>query len=173
MELNDNSHLTKQNMKKLETSLKDSNVIVLLHARWCGWCLKFRPEWDKFVNQHKNNENLLVVEVESDQLERLNKSVRDKLVENESIGFPSIFLFKNGNKYKYEGERTSSALTSHLKEILPATKKEAGSVKSVRRRKTKSAQKGGETDVGYRLEASLLNVIKDFFNQKHQSKKLI
>jgi thiol-disulfide isomerase/thioredoxin len=171
MELNDNSHLTKQNMKKLETSLNGNNVIILLHAKWCGWCQQFRPEWNKFVNQHKNNENLLVVEVESDQLERLNKSVRDKLVKNENIGFPTIFLFKNGSKYKYEGERTSSALANHLKDIIPAMKKRT--VKPVVPKKTKSAQKGGEIDVGHRLEASLLNVIKDFFNQKHKTRKLI
>jgi hypothetical protein len=93
----------------------------------------FKPEWDKFASDQKN---VTVVELEASQLEKIktkDENLYQNLIGNEGLGFPTVLLFKNGQRYTYQGERTKDSLQKHLDDFL-VKKKE---------KKQQQKQKGG------------------------------
>lgn len=129
---------SKEFAAKLKSSIQKDNAIILLHATWCYWCKQFRPEWDKFVKGQKDNENLMVVEIEADQLERIKQKTTelyDLIVGNESIGFPCVVLFAKGQRYTYEGERTETALKSHLNNVINDKKQSGGMMQAIQKQR--------------------------------------
>lgn len=77
-------------------------------ADWCGYCKKFKPEWEKL----KAESNLGV------QLEEVDCSNEaPELAKKYNVsGFPTLILTNGSNKVTYEGERTSEALVSFIKD---------------------------------------------------------
>ena len=79
-------------------------------AEWCGYCKKFKPEWEKL----KAESNLGVQLEEVDCADSNNVPALAK--EYNVGGFPTLILVNGGNKVTYEGERTAEALVSFIKE---------------------------------------------------------
>jgi thiol-disulfide isomerase/thioredoxin len=79
-------------------------------ADWCGYCKKFKPEWEKL----KNESNLGVKLEEVDCSDSNNTPSLAK--EYEVGGFPTLILVNGGNKVTYEGERTKDAIVSFIKD---------------------------------------------------------
>ena len=79
-------------------------------AEWCGYCKKFKPEWEKL----KAESNLGVQLEEVDCSDSNNVPALAK--EYNVGGFPTLILVNGGNKVTYEGERTAEALVSFIKE---------------------------------------------------------
>lgn len=77
----------------------------------CGWCQKFNPEWDRFVEMVKT-EKLDV------QLRKVNaEEARDEVEKEKIQGFPHIHLKKaSGERVDYEGQRTAEELAKFVKE---------------------------------------------------------
>jgi thiol-disulfide isomerase/thioredoxin len=77
----------------------DSYTIKLFYADWCGYCVRFKPNWKKleeisskntFVD--KNNKKVTL------KLESYEESKNKEIIEKENIqGFPTIKFYKNGN----------------------------------------------------------------------------
>jgi thiol-disulfide isomerase/thioredoxin len=118
IKLNEDKSLSTKNVKQLREALRDTNSVVLLHAQWCHWCKLFKPEWDKFANDQKK---VTVVELEASQLEKIkskDENLYQNLIGNEGLGFPTVLLFKNGQRYTYQGERNKESLQKHLDDFL-------------------------------------------------------
>ena len=94
-----------------------SNITVTLYyADWCGHCVKFKPEWEKFkIDAAKNN-----IKTESYSSDEIgDKTI---LIEGKPFrGFPSIKIDvnKNGTKYdkEYNGNRLAKDLLSYVKRL--------------------------------------------------------
>ena len=80
-------------------------TMMLFHAKWCGHCVRFLPEWKKFKEQATIN----VVEYEADEDE-------DKMSENNVKGFPTIKCrTASGDVKEFDGERTVAGLNAFAK----------------------------------------------------------
>ena len=81
-------------------------TMMLFHAKWCGHCVRFMPEWKKF----KKQTNINVVEYEADE------NTKD-IEENKVKGFPTIKCKTvNGDVREFEGERTIEGLNKFAEE---------------------------------------------------------
>lgn len=97
----------------------------LFHAKWCGHCKNFMPEWTKFKNKianiggKHNNINITTHEFEDKELSREKPvTINGKPIE----GFPTIkiTITKNGRtrEIDYEGKRKADELFWFITEKL-------------------------------------------------------
>lgn len=110
LQLDINKTNIKEEIKKYENHKKSGLWLVKYHANWCGHCKNMQPEWINFKQNNKSNIN--IAEIESDAIE---------LMENKPdiIGFPTIRIYKNGQKINdLKGERTSKNISSFVKENI-------------------------------------------------------
>ena len=82
----------------------NGNTLTYFYMNGCPHCVKFAPEWDKFVNS--NTTGVKTKKVEAQEM----SPTHQKLGVN---GFPTIMLLDgNGQKVAdYNGARTSTGLT--------------------------------------------------------------
>ena len=81
-------------------------TMMLFHAKWCGHCVRFMPEWKKFKKQAKIN----VVEYEADENS-------EAISANNVKGFPTIKCkTASGDVKEFNGERTVAGLNAFAKE---------------------------------------------------------
>jgi thiol-disulfide isomerase/thioredoxin len=146
--------------KQLINKTKNSNILVLYHAEWCGYCKMFKPEWKKIHTAITKTEICEVAEVESEELEYV------KPLKEHFKGFPSLVLYtkqeitkpkNNGlmnmfmdqndgpklpkNAIKYEGERTLNAIQSFLEKHIVNTSKSKGKAKETSKSTTSRSKK--------------------------------
>ena len=83
-------------------------AVVFFHATWCGYCVKFMPEWKKFKSQMNgktvNGKQIVCIECSSEEKEKIS---------NYGIeSYPTLKLCDaQGNVISdYEGERTVAGL---------------------------------------------------------------
>ena len=85
--------------------------IYYFYTSWCPYCIKARPEWDKFKtyweNKKKNNYVLIFSEIDCDK----NESLASKY---EIETYPSIKLVKDGKIYDYDAKPTLENLNKFL-----------------------------------------------------------
>ena len=150
-------------MKALESHLKDGNVVILVHAHWCGHCKHFKPEWEKFAHSHSAGSPVIVAEIEESQLNTFHKKhpeLHEKIVGREGLGFPTVFVFKSGKKLdRYAGERSEKALQAHIKDAFKgdktaSAKKSGGSAAS---KKSGGSLSGATVE---KLERDLIKLIR-------------
>ena len=79
-------------------------------ADWCGYCKKFKPEWEKL----KAESNLGVQLEEVDCTDSNNTPAL--ATEYNVSGFPTLILVNGSNKITYESARTKDALVSFIKD---------------------------------------------------------
>lgn len=74
---------------------KNSHVIVMYYANWCGWSKKLRPEWDKLLKtlQTKYTGNFVMAEVDSDSMRNLPQEF-----DHNVRGFPTTLYLVNGER---------------------------------------------------------------------------
>ena len=98
--------------KKEETSTPVSTAeVYYFYTTWCPYCVKARPEWNKFKKyweqKKKNNYTLLFSEIDCDK----NESLASKYdVET----YPCIKLIKDGKVYDYDAKPTLENLNKFL-----------------------------------------------------------
>lgn len=90
----------------------DKNVILFIHAPWCGHCKKFKPIFKEASEKLAKEEDIVFAMMDGSANE----------VETIQIqGFPTTILFKAGdkeNQIKFEGDRTVDALVDFLNKNL-------------------------------------------------------
>jgi thiol-disulfide isomerase/thioredoxin len=105
------SHCIKKSLLSAQHSLESfsqQTKFTLFYAPWCGYCKKAMPEFNKLMENPPNN--VVINKVNCDD----NPDKRD---EYNIKSFPTYILESNGNRTVYEGERTSNAMTSYLKQL--------------------------------------------------------
>ena len=85
--------------------------VYYFYTTWCPYCVKARPEWDKFEtywkDKKKNGYTLLFSEIDCDK----NESLASKYdVET----YPCIKLIKDGKIYDYDAKPTLENLNKFL-----------------------------------------------------------
>ena len=85
--------------------------IYYFYTSWCPYCIKARPEWDKFKtyweNKKKNNYVLIFSEIDCDK----NESLASKY---EIETYPSVKLVKDGKIYDYDAKPSLENLNKFL-----------------------------------------------------------
>jgi thiol-disulfide isomerase/thioredoxin len=100
------------NKKKEPSDKKVSTAeVYYFYTTWCPYCVKARPEWDKFKtywkDKKKNNYTLLFSEIDCDK----NESLASKY---EVETYPCIKLIKDGKIYDYDAKPTLENLNKFL-----------------------------------------------------------
>ena len=102
---NNNNTNTNNNNNEGYANNNSKPTMMLFHAKWCGHCVRFMPEWKKFKNQAKIN----VVEYEADE-------DSDKMSANNVKGYPTIKCrTSSGDIKEFDGERTVAGLNAFAK----------------------------------------------------------
>jgi len=96
---------------------KKSNLVKVynFNTSWCGYSIRFQPEWDKFqkeVNSRNDLSNVLAFDIKCDNTD--NKQMCN---EYDISGYPSIIIELNDKKTLYRGTRTSDALIENIKNL--------------------------------------------------------
>lgn len=123
----DTNNFNKVNKKFNTNALGNKNFIVFIYADWCPHCKEMKPEWEKAVNTFKDNQDLVLVEINSDSAGYLGTKYPDsdlnKVVNTNLFGFPTIRQVspKVRNTYKIEEislpNRNSTELESLFKSV--------------------------------------------------------
>lgn len=94
---------------------KDSvdNKIYNFNTSWCGYSVRFQPEWNnvmKRINNDKEISNAKAYDVKCDQEEN------EELCAKYGIeGFPTVVLEKGDRRIMYNGPRTADAIIEQFK----------------------------------------------------------
>ena len=104
----------KEEKKEKFANVNNSRVKMLnFNTKWCGWSVRFQPEWDNFTKAVKDNSELNsrveVIDVKCD--DPANKRMCE---EYKVPGYPYVIVEKDGNRTPYKGERTAQALLSFV-----------------------------------------------------------
>jgi len=111
----------------------------------CHACKAFKPEWDKFVDSYKSEENpkILIAEIDSNQAHRVNFDT------SALEGFPTVYRDVKGEEgvVEFKQERTKKALGRFLKEamVTKGGRKKKTRRKKTRKKKRKKRKKGRKT----------------------------
>lgn len=82
-------------------------LLVLYYAPWCGHCKRLMPEWEKVEKAHQGDAKVKVTKVNCDK--------EPEKAKKEGVqAFPTIILYKNGEKQVYQESRTAQAIEAFL-----------------------------------------------------------
>ena len=97
---------------------KNSNLVKVynFNTSWCGYSVRFQPEWDKFQKEVTSRNDLLNINAYDIKCDIDDN--KQMCIDYEITGFPSIIIEINGKKINYNGERTSDALIETIKKLL-------------------------------------------------------
>jgi len=101
----DNKNEDNKDERNKELKIKILNFSV----DWCGYSRRFKPEWDKFV------ENLQMKNVETNYIDGDKNT--ELLNEYKIEGYPTVLFIIDGNPEIYKGERTKEGLESVLNKL--------------------------------------------------------
>ncbi len=109
-------HLTRKDFDSADPQkLNKSGIsIVKFYAKWCGYCVRSQPEYDRLNDMSSKDFNICMYEAD-DFLDTINKS---SLHGFKVEGYPTHVIFVNGFFHSmYEGERTARAMLNHLLQL--------------------------------------------------------
>jgi len=89
---------------------KETNKIKVynFNTAWCGWSVRFQPEWQKFQNEISSKSDLSHVEAHDVKCDNPANDFLCK--EFEVAGFPTVIIETNGKRGIYKGPRDSKNL---------------------------------------------------------------
>ena len=95
---------------------KNSNLIKVynFNTSWCGYSVRFQPEWEKFQREIESIDNL---NIEAFDIKCDNTNNKQMCDDYEIPGFPSVIIEKDGEKINYNGPRTATAIIEAIKNL--------------------------------------------------------
>jgi hypothetical protein len=101
-----------QAQAQTESFFAQGSKILFLYMNGCGWCEKFRPQWDEFTKKYAAELSSLGVEAAA--YERSEAESRE--FTPQVSGYPTVlFVSPSGSVTKFEGERTEDALIAFVR----------------------------------------------------------
>lgn len=101
---------------KEKSGAKDSKIKVYnFNTSWCGWSVRFQPEWQKFENEIKSKGDLSHVQAHDVKCDNPENDFLCK--EFEVAGFPTVIIETNGKRGVYKGPRDSKNLVETVQEL--------------------------------------------------------
>ncbi len=98
--------------------------ITLYHAAWCGHCVAFKPEWNKFqamMKKNGNNVNGVKVKINTIEDTEAERTGGAKINSKPIDGFPTIKLGlsdgKNSKEYEYLKSRNPDEIMKYVDKI--------------------------------------------------------
>jgi thioredoxin-like negative regulator of GroEL len=96
---------------KLKINSNGKPVVVMISGNFCGYCTKFKPEFQKAVN--KVNSKAIMATIVIDEEKKLGKELSNYIPKFR--GVPMVVVFKNQKYFKtYEGPRESGPLIEFI-----------------------------------------------------------
>lgn len=97
--------------------MKGNPGIILVHANWCGYCVKFMPTYKKIAAQlNQEGDSFACLAIESEELKKDNGAVSNAL----SIeGFPTLFWVAQDGKVlgQYKGDRDPNTILTQICDV--------------------------------------------------------
>jgi thiol-disulfide isomerase/thioredoxin len=95
---------------------KKSNLIKVynFNTSWCGYSVRFQPEWEKFEKEIESIDNLYIQAYDIKCDDTNNKQMCN---DYEIPGFPTIIIEKDNEKINYNGPRTTNAIIETIKNL--------------------------------------------------------
>ncbi|XP_037938554.1 thioredoxin domain-containing protein 5 homolog [Teleopsis dalmanni] len=111
----DNSKPVLLTADDFEKHTNEGVLFVMFYAPWCGHCQKLGPIWEQLaVKMHASNKNVKIAKIDCTQSE--NKAVCQ---EQEVAGYPTLILYKNGDKQpEYDGARGLADLQHYINKMI-------------------------------------------------------
>jgi hypothetical protein len=108
---------SESNNKPLDkfTNVNTPITVYNFDTDWCGYSVRFQPEWKKFENLVKNDTNLAHVTTKNIKCD--NSQLMDMCNDYNVPGFPTIIIEYNNNRQQYEGPRSAIKLIETLRQI--------------------------------------------------------
>jgi thiol-disulfide isomerase/thioredoxin len=105
------------NQSSMENFVNTNNKVKVynFNTSWCGWSVRFQPEWNKFQDAVKSNDSLSNVDtfdIKCDKPEN-----EEVCKEFEIQGFPTVIIEANGKRGLYKGPRESKDLIETVKDL--------------------------------------------------------
>lgn len=123
---------------KREVFTADKDVLLFVHAPWCGHCKKLDPEYNKLAKKIVKEELTDLL-----KLAKLDGTTNDSPVDSmDWTGFPTLYFVKAASSEPtlYEGERTAKGIWKYIKKH--ATK--ADEIRERIERRKQKEKKGDE-----------------------------
>lgn len=91
--------------------LTQDNVVILYYSNTCSYCIQLKPIWNKLCNGIKNNNSVIIVNVESNNIKYLRAKYKKNI-----MGYPTIIKYSTGKKHsEYSGRRELKDMKKFVK----------------------------------------------------------
>jgi thiol-disulfide isomerase/thioredoxin len=106
-----------ESQSSMENFVNTNNKIKVynFNTSWCGWSVRFQPEWNKFQDAVKSDGSLSNVDA---------FDIKCDKPENEEVckefdiqGFPTVIIEAHGKRGLYKGPRESKDLIETVKDL--------------------------------------------------------
>lgn len=94
------------------TSDKSKVVLVKVYADWCGHCKSLAPAYAELAEFFADNDRVVIAKFNAPEHEDYARNVL------KIKSFPTIFLYKEGERHDFKGERTKEALQRFVTQNL-------------------------------------------------------
>ena len=94
------------NNDELNKIINHNTLFVGVFSESCHYCVSMKPEWKKFKKLALANYSNLhgaILEIDSSVISQLT----NPLITNNVNGYPSLFIIRNNQIFKYNNERTA------------------------------------------------------------------
>lgn len=107
----------------LSNHMQKQNTLIFIQAKWCYYTQQFFPVWEQLLKKIEADKNLTIIKINDEAiryLEKNNKEIFQQLADfrpedqRYKVFFPTIILFSNGQRYKFEQERTVENLIKFI-----------------------------------------------------------
>ena len=79
-------------------------VMIFFKAEWCGYCNKFKPDYERLA---QSSGDTMFATVDADEQKELLQDINSFLYGYNVQGYPTLVLYENGYyKSTYAGQRT-------------------------------------------------------------------
>ena len=125
------------NNDELNKVINHNTLFVGVFSDSCHYCVSMKPEWKKFKKLALANYSNLqgaILEIDSSVLSQLT----NPLITNNVNGYPSLFIIRNNQIFKYNNERTAFEFMKFLKFNIHKSKSRGPKSRRPKSRRPKS-----------------------------------